>query len=394
MDQMKDLDAPNWAPLETMLRQTGRLVSLCASFMWMYRENGIEFYKHIDSRRYLLLDSQLRCWQHGTHGLELSDFDREFHLVTGTTTTADESVDQSRRGGRWAGDISAERIGNLWRPEDHEAVMHNLRAADRLATQVIAFASAKAVEQFRKTSQGRRTMESNPKLNIRGLRLPPATVKRLQDTGIFARPEVSLEYQNLAKRYVVRGVESGGAVAELGRYVSFAGENGEPLPWLQPIDSLAVNGVHAVIVAPVVTRIDMFRTGRTYELSITRHRPSDATNGNRPKLIAEEVFRGTNGYLGLELWGKDKALSGSVMPQFFARSGEEIAVPEAFAPATQALTAAVNCVRCTSSHYLRPAQAAAAAAGQGAGPDHSKSAETVGEDVPDHLDPTLAVSAK
>jgi len=201
-------------------------------------------------------------------------------------------------------------------------------------------------------------MESNPKLNIRGLRLPPATVKRLRDTGIFARPAVSLEYQTLAKRYVVRGVESNGAVAELGRYVSFAGENGEPLPWLQPIDSLAVNGVHAVVVAPVVTRIEMFRTGRTYELSLTRHRPSRAENGTRPKLIAEEVFRGTSGYLGLELWGKDKALSGSVIPQFFSRSGEELAVPAAFAPATLALTAAVNCVGCTSSHYLRPPQPA------------------------------------
>lgn len=392
MDQVKDLDAANWAPLETMLRQTGRSVSLCASFMWMYRENGIEFYKHIDTRHYLLLDSQLRCWRQGTHGLELSNFDREFDLVAEIGTAADELAEHSQGSGRWAGDISADRIGNLWRLQDHEAVMHNLRAADRLATQVIAFASAKTVEQFRKTSQGRTTMESNPKLNIRGLRLPLATVKRLQDTGIFARPEVSLEYQNVAKRYVVRGVESGGAVAELGRYVSFAGENGEPLPWLQPVDSLAVNGVHAVIVAPVVTRIDMFRTGRTYELSITRHRPSSATNGNRPKLIGEEVFRGTNGYLGLELWGKDKGLSGSVMPQFFARSGEEIAVPEGFAPAAQALTAAVNCVGCTSSHYLRPAQAAAA--GQGTGPDHSKSTETACEDVPDHLDTTLVVTAR
>jgi hypothetical protein len=80
------------------------------------------------------------------------------------------------------------------------------------------------------------------------------------------------------------------------------------------------------------------------------------------------------------------------MPQFFARSGEEIAVPEAFAPATQALTAAVNCVGCTSSHYLRPAQPAAA--GQQAGPNHSKWARTADEDVPDHLDPTLAVTAR
>ncbi len=78
-------------------------------------------------------------------------------------------------------------------------------------------------------------------------------------------------------------------------------------------------------------------------------------NGSRPKLLAEEVFRGTNGYLGLELWGKDKALSGSVLPQFFTRAGEEIEVPAAFVPATKALAAAVNCVGCTSAHYLSPA---------------------------------------
>ncbi len=358
MNEPKDLGAANWMPLETMLRKSGRPVNLCASFMWMYRQNGIEFYKHIDTRRYLLLDSALRCWRQGTHSLELSDFESEFHRATGEAVMVADSTYHGERAGRWAGDISAERVGHLWRPEDHEAVMHNLRAADRLATQVVAFASGKAVEQFQKSFQGRMTMESNPKLNIRGLRLPPVTVKRLQETGIFARPEVSLEYQNLAKRYVVRGVESGGAVAELGRYVSFAGENGEPLMWLQPIDSLAVNGVHALIVAPVVTRIEMFRTGRTYELSITRHRPSRPENGNRPKLIAEEVFRATNGYLGLELWGKDKALSGSVMPQFFSRSGEEIAVPAEFAPATLALTSAVNCVACTNSHFLRPPQPA------------------------------------
>ena len=195
-------------------------------------------------------------------------------------------------------------------------------------------------------------MESNPKLNIRGLRLPPGTVKRLVEVGIFARPEVSLEYQSLAKCYVVRGVESGGAVPELGRYVTFAGENGEQLPWLQPIDSLAVNGIHAVVVAPAITRIEMFRTGRTYELIITRHRPSAVQNGIRPKLLAEEIFRGANGYLGLELWGKDKTLAGSILPQFFTRAGEAIEIPAPFVQVAKALTAAVTCVGCTSSHYL------------------------------------------
>jgi hypothetical protein len=243
-------------------------------------------------------------------------------------------------------------VDSVWRPEDHEAVIHNLQASDRLATQVVAFAAREAVGRFHNASKGRMSMEANPKLNIRGLRLPPPTVKRLGETGIFARPEVSLEYQSLTKRYVVRGVESGGAVTDLGRYVTFAGENGGQLPWLQPIDSLAVNGVHAVVVAPAFTRVEMFRMGRTYELVITKHRPSAVQNGSRPKLLAEEVFRGANGYLGLELWGKDKALAGTVLPQFFTRAGEEIEIPTAFVSAAKALTAAVNSIGCTSSCYL------------------------------------------
>ena len=51
-------------------------------------------------------------------------------------------------------------------------MMHNLGAADRLAIKVVAFASGKAVEQFQRKYKERQTMEPNPKLNIRGLRLP------------------------------------------------------------------------------------------------------------------------------------------------------------------------------------------------------------------------------
>jgi len=361
MNRGMELSPSNWLPLETSLRQSGRPVSLCAAFMWMCRDRGIEFYKHIDTRRYLLLDSQCRCWRQRGLELELADFENEFCRVTEVdmANTENRGAVASPKAGRWVGDISAERVNNLWRPEDHEAVIHNLRAADRLTTQVAAFAARKAVEQFQKVSPGRMTMEANPKLNIRGLRLPPPTVKRLGESGIFARPEVSLEYQSLTKRYVVRGVESGGAVAELGRYVTFAGDGGEQISWLQPIDSLAVNGVHAVVVAPVFTRVEMFRMGRTYELVITKHRPSAVQNGNRPKLLAEEVFRGANGYLGLELWGKDKALAGTVLPQFFTRAGEEIAIPAEFVPAAKALTSAVNSIGCTSSCYLTAPAAAA-----------------------------------
>ena len=61
-----------------------------------------------------------------------------------------------------------------------------------------------------------------------GLRLPPIVLRRLRDAGIYCQPTVSVEHQNLAKKYVIRGVESGGAVAALGTYSSFVGEHGEP----------------------------------------------------------------------------------------------------------------------------------------------------------------------
>ena len=82
---------------------------------------------------------------------------------------------------------------------------------------------------------------------------------------------MTLEHQHLAERYVIRGVESGGAIPETGRYVTFSGESGEQLAYLQPIDGLGVNGLHAVVVALVLVRIDLFRAGRTCQLLIAKH---------------------------------------------------------------------------------------------------------------------------
>ena len=75
----------------------------------------------------------------------------------------------------------------------------------------------------------------------------------------------------LAKRYVLRGVESGGAVADIGAYSSFVNAEGNTLNWLQRVDSIGVNGVHAIVVAPVLVRVEMLRIQRTYDLLITRH---------------------------------------------------------------------------------------------------------------------------
>lgn len=65
-----------------------------------------------------------------------------------------------------------------------------------------------------------------------GLRLPRVVLKRMRDTGIYCQPTVSIERQKLAKTYVLRGVESGNAVTDLGAYSSFVGEGGETLSWL------------------------------------------------------------------------------------------------------------------------------------------------------------------
>ncbi len=195
----------------------------------------------------------------------------------------------------------------------------------------------------------------------RGLVLARHVLRRLDRVGIFVQPQVSLEHQHLAKRYVVRGVESGGAVSGLGRYVTFAGENGEQLSYLQPIDSIGLNGVHAIVVSPGLVRIEMFRAGRTYQLLITRHEPGQAENGRRPPLESTIVFRGANGFLDFDLCSGDRGSAESVMPQFWSRGGEVVEIPTAFAAAVQAATKGVCCIGCSHAHYLRPPVAEGAA---------------------------------
>jgi len=54
------------------------------------------------------------------------------------------------------------------------------------------------------------------------LRLSRGALRVLRERGIFAQSSVSLEHQHLAKRYVVHGLESGGAAGDVGHYVTFA----------------------------------------------------------------------------------------------------------------------------------------------------------------------------
>jgi hypothetical protein len=99
-------------------------------------------------------------------------------------------------------------------------------------------------------------------------------------------------------------------------------------------------------------RVEMLRTGRTYELLITRHGIGQSENGRRPPLEGQTLFRGVHGYLELELWGKDKERAGSVVPAFYSRGGESLEIPTKFEAVTRAVTGATACCGCSHSHYL------------------------------------------
>jgi len=186
-----------------------------------------------------------------------------------------------------------------------------------------------------------------------GLRLSRQALRVLRERGIFAQSSVSVQYQQIANRYVVRGVESGGAAGDIGRYVTFAQEDGRPIEYLHPVEAIGVNGVHSVVVAPVLVQLDMLRKGRTYELLITRHAAGQADNGRRPLLETTVLFRGVHGRLELDLSGRDKAQAGAVLPTFYSLSGEEIAIPEQFRPGVRASVKAANCSGCCHRHYVR-----------------------------------------
>src|ERR1700716_1225280 len=185
-----------------------------------------------------------------------------------------------------------------------------------------------------------------------GLPLARRAVRMLKDRGIYAHSVVSVEHQQLAQRYVLRGLESGGSAGDVGRYVTFADEDGQPLQCLHPVEAMGVNGLHAVVISTEIVRADMLRKGRTYELLITRHPLSSVTDGQRAQLGTGILFRGIHGRLELDLNGKDKTQAGNVVPTFYSLAGAVIAIPEKFLPLVRPATKGVNCIGCPHSHYL------------------------------------------
>lgn len=203
-----------------------------------------------------------------------------------------------------------------------------------------------------------------------GLTLSKNVLHRLHTVGITAQPQVSLEYQHQSSRYVVRGIESGGAIKDIGRYVTYCGLDGEPLTYLHPLDAIGVNGVHSVVVSPAFVRVEAFRIGRTWQLLVTEHRPGEVVRGKRPSLENSLLFRGVNGFT--ESHGSEKSTAeDSPMPAFWSRAGERIEIPERFVAAVKAAAQGARCIGCSHSHYLRPPSAnPEAAASESHASDH------------------------
>ena len=186
-----------------------------------------------------------------------------------------------------------------------------------------------------------------------GLTLSKNVLRRLHTVGITAQPQVSLEYQHQGGHYVVRGIESGGAIKDIGRYVTYCGLDGEPLTYLHPLDAIGVNGVHSVVVSPAFVRLEAFRIGRTWQLLLSEHRPGEVASGRRPPLDNKLLFRGVNGFT--ESDGSAKSSTEDLpVPEFWSRAGESIEIPERFLGAVKAAAQGARCIGCSHSHYLRP----------------------------------------
>ena len=184
-----------------------------------------------------------------------------------------------------------------------------------------------------------------------GLAIPRQVLRALEKRGIYCQSGVSIEHQHLAKRYVLRATESGGAVADMGRYCAYLDADGTPVPWLQPIDSLSGNGRHAIVIAPELVRIEMLRIGHTYEMAISRHSLGNAGGSVRPVITSTLLFRGHQGTLAIDLWTpENKRLRGSIAPVFYTQAGEMRRHPERFDDAIRKITGALACLGCKHTH--------------------------------------------
>ena len=177
--------------------------------------------------------------------------------------------------------------------------------------------------------------------------LPKPFMAKLDSLGIYCQTWVTAERQDRAKRWVLRGVESGGSVKGFGRYISFFAADGSRMEWLQKADRIGANGVHAIVIGEVLVAIEIARVDDTYQMVIVRHQLGRPTKeGKRPPVESTVLFRGVDGQL------PEKLRKQGLAPAFLTRSGEVKAVPNEFLEAAKLVGAGVSCANCRHVHGL------------------------------------------
>ena len=177
--------------------------------------------------------------------------------------------------------------------------------------------------------------------------LPKPMMAKLDSLGIYCQTWVTVERQDRAKRWVLRGVESGGSVKEFGRYISFFVADGSRMEWLQKADRIGANGVHAIVIGEVLVSVEMARVDETYQLVIARLQLGRPTaEGKRPPVESSVIFRAVDGQLS------EKLRKQGLTPAFLTRSGEVKPVPREFLEAAKLVAAGVSCANCRHVHGL------------------------------------------
>ena len=177
--------------------------------------------------------------------------------------------------------------------------------------------------------------------------LPKPMMSKLASLGIYCQTWVTAERQDRAKRWVLRGVESGGSAKEFGRYISFFAPDGSRIEWLQKADRIGANGVHAVVIGETLVGVEMARLDETYQLVISRHQlGKPKTEGKRPPVESSIIFRGVDGQLS------ERLRTQGLAPAFLTRGGEVRAIPGEFLEAAKLVAAGASCVNCRHVHGL------------------------------------------
>ena len=225
-----------------------------------------------------------------------------------------------------------------------------IRAAGRLLHQIQNCELSMSNQEQLQT----KAMNHNQILALRGLRLPAMTLKGLSLRESIASPQ-SPSSISIWQEGTCCAVWSQAAPSLIwGHIAALWTKTGHPISWLQRVDSIAVNGVHAVVVSPGLVRLQMVRVRHTYDLLITQHVLAAIQGVKRPTLQSSIVFYGRRGTLEMDLHGKDSGFCGTVRPLFLSRSGEPASLPASFEDAVVRVTAAVSCVGCRHSHLLQP----------------------------------------